>query len=201
MAAVERRQKTQTLDASKLTFEALREAALRYLDRSDASVAQLRRVLMRRVARAADPTLQKDATAQVELVLARLIEARLLDDARFAQAYAEGQRRRGTSTLGLRSKMRARGLDEQDVEAALSSTIESDLYSEEQSAMIYARKRRLVTRFDVRDPKQRQKALATLARRGFSFDIAHRVLAQLSARLEQDVELEQDAQQLDPDDS
>jgi regulatory protein len=168
------------LDASQLTFEAFREAALRYLDRSDASVAQLRRVLMRRVARAADPALQKDAAEQVELVLVRLLEARLLDDARFALAYAEGQRRRGASTLGLRSKLRARGLDEQDVEAAVSSTSESDLYNEEQSAMIYARKRRLVTRFDVREPKQRQKALASLARRGFSFDVAHKVLTQLA---------------------
>lgn len=46
--------------------------------------------------------------------------------------------------------------------------------------MIYARKRRLVTRFDVREPKQRQKALASLARRGFSFDVAHKVLTQLA---------------------
>ena len=168
------------LDASKLTFEAFKEAALRYLDRSDASVAQLRRVLMRRVARAESPDLIEPAKAQVELVLARLIESRLLDDARFAVAFAEGQRRRGASALGLRSKLRARGLGDQDVEAALTSTAESELYNEEESALIYARKRRLVVRFDVREPKQRQKALASLARRGFSFDIAQRVLARLS---------------------
>jgi len=180
VAAAERRKKTHTLDASKLTFEAFKEAALRYLDRSDASVVQLRRVLMRRVARAADATLREDAAAQVERVLARLIEARLLDDARFATAYAEGQRRRGASTLGLRSKLGSRGVASEHVEAAISATTGNDLYNEEASALIYARKRRLVVRYDVRDAKERQKALASLARRGFSFEVARKVLAQLS---------------------
>lgn len=166
------------LDASKLSFDALKEAALRYLDRSDASVEQLRRVLRRRVERAESEALRQEAQRTVEVVLARLTDARLLDDARYALAFAMGQRRRGTSSLGLRAKMAARGLGSEHVEAAISATLADDEHNEEQSALIYAHKRKLA-RLDLGDLKQRQKALSSLARRGFSFDVAKRVLEQI----------------------
>jgi regulatory protein len=174
-----RRVKKKRLDASKLTFDALKEAALRYLDQRDASVVQVRRVLMRRVALASDPAVVDEARAQVEQVLARLLELGLLDDERFARAFALGQRRRGVSSLGLRAKLAARGLAAENVESALEHTLSDLEHNEQASALTYARKRRLAERFDLDDPTHYQKALGSLARRGFSFDVARQALEQL----------------------
>ena len=163
-------------DALKLSEEALREAALRYLDRQDGSVEQVRRSLRRRIARFSDESTQAEAHLAAERVLARLEAAKLLDDARFALGFAQGQRRRGGSTLYVRQKLVARGLGQLHIDAALEATNNDQEHNEEASAAIYVRKRRLTERYNLDDPAQRQKALAALARRGFSFEIARRVL-------------------------
>lgn len=163
-------------DPAKLSEEALREAALRYLDRKDGSVEQVRRSLRRRISRYADESTAADALDAAERVLVRLQAAQLLNDARFALAFAQGQRRRGGSTLYVRQKLMTRGLAPLDIEAALAATSVDEEYNEQSSATIYARKRRLTERYDLSDPAQRQKALAALARRGFSFEVARRAL-------------------------
>lgn len=163
-------------DASKLSEESLREAALRYLDRQDGSVEQVRRSLQRRIARFCEESTKAEALLATERVLTRLQDARILDDERFALGFAQGQRRRGGSTLYVRQKLVARGLPQLHIEAALESTNNDQEHNEEASAAIYVRKRRLTERYDLNDPAQRQKALATLARRGFSFEIARRAL-------------------------
>lgn len=162
---------------AKLLPDALREAALRYLDRQDASVHQVRTVLRRRIYRYGDNATRAEAQEAIEQLLVRLQESRILDDTRFARGLAESQRRRGASLLKLKQKMKLRGLPPEIAEQALDSLDGDDAaLSEEGSARTYARKRRLAQRFDLSDPQQRQKALASLARQGFSFDIARRVL-------------------------
>ena len=163
-------------EANKLSEAALYEAALRYLDRQDGSVEQVRRSLKRRVVRYGEETARDEALVAVERVLERLVEARLLDDQRFAVGFAEGQRRRGASTLFLRQKLRTRGLSQAHIDHAVSLTEGDDQHNELASALIYAQKRRLVQKYDLNDPLQRNKALSTLARRGFSFDVARRAL-------------------------
>lgn len=163
-------------DPKKITAEALREAALRYLDRQDGSVEQVRRSLRRRVFRYGDDDTRPSALTHIELVLERLVEMRYLDDARFSLALAESQRRRGASLQKVKQKLLHRGLSESHIETALSILSENKEVSEETSAEIYAKKRRLKDRYDLSDPRERQKALASLARQGFSFDVARRTL-------------------------
>lgn len=168
--------KTAGPDPAKLTEEALREAALRYLDRQDASVEQVRRVLGRRIFKYADVAARPEAHELVEQILRRLMESRVLDDERYARAYAESLRRRGASGPKLLQKLKARGLSEEVVQNALDGLSGDEELSDEGAAATYARKRRLRERFNLEDPKERQKALASLARQGFSFDVARRVL-------------------------
>lgn len=161
---------------AKLTQEALREAALRYLDKQDASVEQVRRVLKRRLLRHGDASLRVQVEADIEQVLARFQEARLLDDERFSRGLAESQRRRGGSLPKIRQKLRARGLSDEFIESSLKTLSEDPELDDQTSASEYARKKRLSQRFDLNDPQQRQKALSSLARQGFSFDVAKRAL-------------------------
>lgn len=163
-------------DPKKLSEEALREAALRYLDQRDASVHQLRQFLCRRIEKYGTAETQTKDLACVESILERLCESKVLDDSRYARALAESQRRRGGSTLKVRQKLSARGLGGERIEEAMSALSDDPHLSEETAAATYARKRRLTEKYDLKDAKQREKALAALARQGFSFDIARRVL-------------------------
>jgi regulatory protein len=163
-------------DALKLSEDSLREAALRYLDKQDASVDQVRRVLRRRVYKYGDEQSMPSAYDEVERLLARFIESKILDDQRYASALAESQRRRGASLAKVRQKLRARGLADEHMETALEALSTNEELTDEASASTYARKRRLLERYDIRDPKQREKALASLARQGFSFEVARQVL-------------------------
>ena len=166
----------ETAHASKLTEPALYEAALRYLDRQDGSVEQVRRSLHRRIARFGDDTTRPAASAAAERVLQRLVDAQLLDDARFALGFAQSQRRRGASARLIRNKLKQRGLSPEHVDAALAEDSDANQHDELSAAQVYARKRRLTERYDLGDPLERNKALAALARRGFSFDVARRAL-------------------------
>lgn len=157
--------------------EALEAAALRYLDRYDASVEQLRRVLLRRVDRQAAPDVVERVTQDIERLLERYQGSRLLDDNRYAEHLARGLRERGASTLRIRQKLRQRGVASEIVDQVLENSAGSKDALDLMAAKAYARRRRLADRYDLQVPAQRQKALAALARQGFSFEVALRALA------------------------
>jgi regulatory protein len=172
---VERRPSHQP-DPNKISEAALHEAALRYLDRQDASVQRVRQTLIRRLARYGDDETRPVARAHIESVLERLLDSRVLDDERYALNLAEGLRRRGASIPVLRQKLAQRGLSLDQIDQAVDEIEEDDSLSDDKSAAEYARKRRLTSRYNLDDPRERQKALAALARQGFSFDVARRAL-------------------------
>lgn len=166
--------------APVITAAALEKAALRHLERFAASSEQLRRVLMRRVTRAAllgaaDPAA---GAPLVDAVVARCLAAGLLDDRAYAEAQAESLQRRGTSHHRIRQRLAAKGVARELVEGALAG-LESDRRSSEfAAACALARRRRLGP---YRAPGTRggrsQKDLATLARAGFGLDVARRLLS------------------------
>lgn len=164
-------------DPSKLTQDALREAALSYLNRYDATVHQLRQVLSRRIARHSGPGDAELAMPRAEAVLNRLVEARLLDDQRFAEGFTRAGRERGLSALKIKQKLTQRGVEQSLIEEALSLLDDRDELSELAAAQTFIRKKRLRARFDLEQPKEKQKALASLARQGFSFRTALAALA------------------------
>lgn len=168
--------KTHLADPSKLTEDALREAALNYLNRYDASVVQLRRVLERRLVKYGEPETLPEAKRSIERLLERFQETRLLDDARYARGFAQAARLRGGSNQKIKQKLRARGVDPELVDDSLRELHVSEELDELTAARAYVKKRRLDTRHDLKDPKARNKALASLARQGFSFDVARRAL-------------------------
>lgn len=162
----------------------LERAALHYLERYSASTEMLRRTLARRVqkrarARGEDPALFTDL---VTTTVARAVSAGLVDDARFADTRLANLRRRGTSSRGVSAKLAAKGVPRDVVEAAMLA--ERDALPdgeaeaiEDQAARAYAKRRRLGP---YRRPDQRaahrDRDLAALARAGFAYDLARRVV-------------------------
>ncbi len=165
----------------KITAQRLENMALHYLGRYASSSANLRRVLMRKVARAAsahesDPA--EDAKL-VEDLIARYLRSGLIDDRAYAAQKATSLQRRGASRFGIKGKLRQKGVAGALIDDALQGLEEQgSTASELASACALARRRRLGPyREKSKRQDMRDKDLAALSRAGFSFEVARRVLA------------------------
>ena len=164
----------------KATPARLERGALHYLERYATSTENLRRVLMRRVQRSAmihgtDP---EEGRGHVDAVIAKLSENGLLNDRMYAETRAVTMHRQGKGKRAIRQYLSMKGVEEADACAALDNlafevgTEEVDLAS----AVRYARRRRLGP-WRMKDREvAREKDLAALGRRGFSYDIARKVI-------------------------
>ncbi len=167
----------------RISKNSLENAALFYLERFSASAEALRRVLLRRVDRAArahgdDPA--EGAVLVAELV-ARYQAAGLLDDQRYAEAKSRSLLRRGRSPRAIRQDLARRGVAGALIDVVLRG-LETDLAGDaatldRAAAEAYARRRRLGP---FRPPElraqYRDRDMAALGRAGFSREIAWTVI-------------------------
>ncbi len=165
-----------------ITEASLHNAALHYLERFAASTEMVRRVLRRRVERAARAGVaeREPALALVERVLARLAGAAVLDDGAFAAARVETLQRRGGSTRAIRARLAAQGLAGTAIDDALAArradmadgTADPDLAA----ALRLARRRRIGPFRSGERAAYRLRDLGVLARAGFATDVARQVI-------------------------
>ncbi len=139
------------------------ERALKFLAPRPRSEAEVRRRL----------TLHKLAPAMIDLVVARLQRAGLLDDQAFANFWVENRNTfRPRSTRVLRGELRQKGLSDEAVRAALTSTNDGE------AAYTLGLKR--VHRYAAAPRDEFRRKLGDfLARRGFNFDIIEPVVERL----------------------
>lgn len=154
----------------RLSEQSLANVALHYLRRYSASRKGLRQVLERRVKRHLREKGGDAATAapMIDVVVARMVSAGYVDDARLAESKAGSLHRAGKSVRMVRIKLRQKGI-EADVIAQVTPP---DPDKELAAASTLVRKKKLG-----RDPERRQKDLAVLMRGGFTYDVAKRALA------------------------
>lgn len=161
-----------------LTATSLENAALHYLGRYASSSANLRRILLRKVARGADQDSDRSEGARlVEELIARYLRSGLLDDRTYAAQAAKSLARRGASRFSIGGKLAQKGVAAELVKETLEGLAEGG-NSDITAACALVRRRRLGpyrSRGIAAD--WRRKDLATLARAGFSLDVARRVLA------------------------
>jgi regulatory protein len=114
----------------------------------------------------------------VEAVITQFLSDGRLNDARFALDWALTLQKRGTSRRLIQHKLREKGLSGHNIENALTSLFTEAGDWETEAARKYAQRRRLGSFRAIADDswERRQKDLASMARAGFSFDLAKRVL-------------------------
>lgn len=165
---------------TKITATSLNNIALHYLERFASSAANLRRVLLRRVHRAAahhgsDPAA---GAALVEALIRRFEQSGLLDDQRYAAAKAASLQRRGGSRRAISGRLAQHGVAAELIAETLQELATEAGGGDLAAACAFIRRRRLGA---YRPPTARagtpEKDMAALARAGFSFEIARRVLA------------------------
>lgn len=178
----------------------LREAALTHLARFAASETGLVRVLDRRILRWArqaaeagvDPDQirqgQEQARREVRTVVADMVRIGVVDDAVFAESRARALARGGRSRRAIGAHLAHRGIDPERIAEAVrgaqSETLDDAAQAELAAALLQARKRRIGPFSPPPgdddpgdgDLPRRQRALAALARAGFSHDVASSAL-------------------------
>ena len=163
----------------RATPKSLENAALYHLARFASSAENLRRVLMRRVERSArfhETSIEEGAAAVAEIVT-RFVASGLIDDAAYAEGRALGLFRRGASGRKIRFALAQKGVGAVDIEAALASLANQSGDPELAAALNLARRRRLGPYGAPGDRQdRRRKDLAVLARAGFGYSIARRVI-------------------------
>jgi regulatory protein len=169
--------------ARPITAQYLQNAAMFYLERYAASAEGVRRVLQRRVrkARRLEAPVMDDAEGAIEATVQKLIALGLINDSQFAQTKARALHRRGTSGRLTRQKLQMAGVDPETVRsalAALGGELDADPEQRErEAAKALARRRRLGPfRPAPERAGHRTKDLAAMARAGFAYDVARKVI-------------------------
>ena len=112
-------------------------------------------------------------------VMARLDEAGYINDTNFAEQWAASRTGKGMGARRIRMELRRKGVDGDAIDEALSSIDEDEMLS---GALKAARK--AASGKDISDPKDRQKVLAALARRGYGYSEAKQALDMLKEESE-----------------
>jgi len=102
----------------------------------------------------------------IEAVIEKLTDNRLIDDRRYAQRIAENQSKKPVGIYAVKRKLRAKGISEEDAEAAMEAFDEDQ---QRDAALETARK--LFRKYESLPAREaRGKLSQALARRGFSWD-------------------------------
>ncbi len=162
----------------KVSPRYLENAALHYLKRYAATVSQLKRVLVRRVDRSlrVHGGDRAEALGWVDALADKLIRNGLINDSAFAGMKAHSLRASGRSSRVIAQKLRMKGVAPELVQQKVAEATAE--LSEEEAARIWARKKRLGPfRRDLQTRQDnRQRDLAALARAGFSFAVAKKII-------------------------
>ncbi|WP_334129177.1 regulatory protein RecX [Sneathiella sp.] len=157
----------------------LYEQALRYLNRFAATSHKMRRHLLAKAAPHAEALGLDMSTvaADVETVIARLIKAGFLNDTEYAASKARLMVRDGRSLAQIEARLQAMEFTEPDRDNAIGA-LGADRRALDLKAAAKLVKKRRFGPYRKADAKegQRERELASLARQGFSYDVAVTVI-------------------------
>ena len=156
----------------------LMNKAVHYLGRYTSSRQRLREVLQRFAHRKLEHFEPAEIRRAIDAVIADCVRLGYVDDAAFAMTRARSKRRGGRSALAIKRSLAEHDIDDTLVDAALEAADERLADGELMAALRHAARRRIGPYARIRpDDTMRQRHLASLARAGFSFDIARQVMA------------------------
>ena len=116
-------------------------------------------------------------------VLNRLKEAGFLSDARFAGLYAQSRMKKH-GRARVMQELKQKGVAAEDVKDALAA------FSEEDEVKVAAKQAAKLLKNKTPSPDDKRRALAALARRGFSYSVARRALEH-AAGVDDDIDPEE----------
>jgi regulatory protein len=159
-----------------LTRQKLEQMALAYVNRFDCTASKLRQHLTQRVRKLGG---DEHAAQWIAELVERYCGSGVLDDARFAKNLASQLTRRGKSSRVISQKLALRGVPSEVASELMTARRQDEPGAELEAALAYVRKRRLGSHRPAEQrAAYRHKDLASLARQGFSFDLAKKALSE-----------------------
>ena len=160
--------------AEPLTRLKVEQMALAYVNRFDCTATKLKRHLAERIRKQGG---HESAETWIDELVERYLGSGVLNDARFAKNLATQLTTRGKSSRMISQKLAMRGVPSDVAQELMTARKQDEPDAELDAARAFARKRRLGAYRDAEKRAEfRQKDLASLARQGFSFDIAKKAL-------------------------
>jgi regulatory protein len=157
-----------------LTRQKLEQQAAAYLNRFDVTASKLKQYLTQRARKLGG---HADAAQWITETVERYLGSGMLDDARFAKNLASRLTSRGKSSRAISQKLAQRGVPGDVAGELMAARKQDEPGAELEAARAYVRKRRLGPyRSAEKREEYRHKDLASLARQGFSFDVAKQAL-------------------------
>lgn len=160
----------------KITPQRLKNIGLYYLKRFESSTENLRTVLHRRInayARENPEWNKSEAYEWAESVLAEFERLHYLDDRRFTEIKVRGYLSAGKPARYIQNKLRAKGIDE----AQINSVLAEEEYNPLAMALKLAKRKKIGPYRPAESRREfRQKDMGTLVRAGFDYDIVCEVL-------------------------
>lgn len=145
----------------ELRLQRARDIAWAALNRREHAVAELRRVLERK----------RCAPAEISTVVEELVAEGWVDDAAYARRFAEDRRALdGWGSERIARRLQSVGVDPELIESAVAERGDGD----ERAAALELLQRRFPS--PPADPRERNRALGLLIRRGFESELAYDVL-------------------------
>ncbi len=164
----------------KISPKYLENAAVYYLQRYASTVAGLRKALIRKIDRSVREHggTRAEHLPALEDVLRKLEQSGLLNDQSFTLHKADSLRAAGRSTRVIALKLRQKGVPTA-LAAAHIARVKAEI-PDDDAAKMFARKKRLGPFRRVADvatrKELRQKDLGAMARAGFNYDVAKRII-------------------------
>lgn len=165
----------------RITEHYLYNAGLNYLQRFTAGTGHFRTVMTRKIDRSCRHHTDQDRNACLKLLeelITRLTANGLLNDEAYTRGMVNSLRRRGLSARAIESRLQQKGIGTENARRALEQ-YDAEEHSEDtelESALIFIRRKRLGPFATTEKKAAPDKAIAALARAGFSCDIARRIL-------------------------
>ncbi|PHS79410.1 MAG: regulator [Rhodospirillaceae bacterium] len=164
----------------KITEQRLANIALHHMDRYASSAENLRRVLQRRVFKASlfhEDLDADEAKGWIDELIVRYVESGVLNDLAYAETRARSLLARGSSGRLIRMKLMEKGIEDTIIDKALAALTLDAPDPELFAAIKLARRRKLGPFCDpAKRAENRDKHLGAMARSGFSYDMAERVI-------------------------
>ncbi len=170
-------QGTKKKTLRKITKTRLKNIGLYYLKRFESSVANLRKVLQKRVNDYAyqHPEFNRaEAGEWIEEVLREFESYGYLNDERYSEIKIRGYLAAGKSPRYIKGKLKEKGVDENQLDAYLAE----EEYDPKEAALRLAKKRRIGPYRQDEDARRenRTKDMGILVRAGFDYDVVVDVL-------------------------
>lgn len=166
----------------RITASYLHNAGLYYLERFSSSANNFKRVMKRKIDTSAQfyEENPSDYYKLLDELIEKMIRLGLLNDEVYARARVTSLRRKGGSRRKIVLNLQEKGINaDQTLEQldALDSAHYSPFEAELQAALAHIKRRRIGPYRNRPDERSSEKDLASLARSGYSYDIAHKALA------------------------